>query len=97
MIDGTNNGSDFLEQSEFARNGPIGGLPQKSLSDLDRARALHALLASAERDIGARFKGNLREGTQFILKEATRSRAVSPRAYQLAWFVERTTRAAPPQ
>jgi hypothetical protein len=51
-----------------------------------------ALWNSAERDVGARYDGSFHEQAAYLLKEASRSRAVSPRAYQLLWFVYKTTR-----
>jgi hypothetical protein len=82
----------FSEQAKHVPERHAGGAQEMLLDDRTRSRAIAAGLQSAERQIGSRYIGTLRERAQFILSEASRSRAVSPRAYQLAWFIEQTTR-----
>jgi hypothetical protein len=76
------------EQAEYEREARIGGPQEITFSE--RVRTLEAQLGSAERQIGSRHIGTLRERVHFILRHA-RAHGVSPRAYAMAWFVWRTT------
>jgi hypothetical protein len=63
--------------------------PGITLTNFDRVRVIMAQLNAAERAIGARHTGALSERIEFILSTATRTRAISPTAYQLFWFLHR--------
>jgi hypothetical protein len=79
-------------QEPFSEQRGIG--PQWLSADppISRVRALEVMLKHAECVIGSRGGPGLRMRAEHILKHA-RTRNLDARLYELAWFIERTTRA----
>jgi hypothetical protein len=73
--------------SEQAPNRLIGGSPEITLP-MDHARLVFALLQNAAWRVGGVPPGlGWGEELEYILKHATRSRAILPGQYQLAWWL----------
>jgi hypothetical protein len=81
----------FSEQGKYVAERGFGGSPEIALTTRDYARTIVALLTSAERQIGSRVVGSLRDRAHFILQNA-RSYGVDPTAYAIAHFIWRTSK-----